>query len=62
MEQKGLYATHPLHELPDEPVVIGCFMEPGKAPIQGEALKKQEQLYRDPEATTLPAAGQSTEA
>ena len=27
--------------------VIECFWEPGKAPIQGEVLKKQEQIYRD---------------
>ena len=27
--------------------VIECFTEPGKALIQGEVLKKQEQIYRD---------------
>ena len=31
----------------DELDVIECFREPGKAPIQGEVLKKQEQIYRD---------------
>lgn len=31
----------------DELDVIECFQEPGKAPIQGEVLKKQEQIYRN---------------
>ena len=26
---------------------IECFLDPGKAPIEGEVLKKQEQLYHD---------------
>ena len=41
-----------MHELLDELDVIECFVEPGKAPIQGEILKKQEQIYRDPGVTT----------
>ena len=47
-----------MHELLDELDVIECFMEPGKAPIQGEVLKKQEQIYRDLEVTPLLAAPQ----
>lgn len=50
MKRKGavsLSEPHTLHELLDELDVIECFMEPGKAPIQGEVLKKQEQMYRD---------------
>ena len=62
MEEKGLFATYSLHELLDELDVIECFMEPGKATIQGEVLKKQEQIYRDLDVTPLLAAGQPTEA
>ncbi len=58
MEENGLFATYTLHELLDELDVIECFMEPGKAPIQGEVLKKQEQIYRDLDVTPLLAAGQ----
>ena len=47
MEEAGLFSRYTLHELLDELDVIECFTEPGKAPIQGEVLKKQEQLYRD---------------
>lgn len=46
MEENGLFAQYTLHELLDELDVIECFMEPGKAPIQGEVLKKQEDLFR----------------
>ena len=62
MEEKGLFATYTLHELLDELDVIECFMEPGKAPIQGEVLKKQEQIYRDMEVTPLLVAGQPADA
>ena len=62
MEEKGLFATYTLHELLDELDVIECFMEPGKAPIQGEILKKQEQIYRDMEVTPLLAAGQPADS
>ena len=62
MEEKGLFATYTLHELLDELDVIECFMEPGKAPIQGEVLKKQEQMYRDLDVTPLLAAGQSADS
>ena len=62
MEENGLFATYTLHELLDELDVIACFMEPGKAPIQGEVLKKQEQIYRDLDVTPLLAAGQTADA
>ena len=62
MEEKGLFATYTLHELLDELDVIECFMEPGKAPIQGEVLKKQEQMYRDLDVTPLLAAGQPADS
>ena len=61
-EEKGLFATYTMHELLDDLDVIECFMEPGKAPIQGEVLKKQEQIYRDLEVTPLLAAGQSVDS
>ena len=47
MEDAGLFSRYTMHELLDELDVIECFTEPGKAPIQGEVLKKQEQIYRD---------------
>ena len=47
MEDTGLFSRYRMHELLDELDVIECFTEPGKAPIQGEVLKKQEQIYRD---------------
>ena len=62
MEEKGLFATYTLHELLDELDVIECFMEPGKAPIQGEVLKKQEQIYRDLEVAPLLASEQPADA
>ena len=42
-----LYSKYTMHELLDELDVIECYLEPGKAPAQGEVLIKQEQLYRD---------------
>ena len=62
MEENGLFATYTLHELLDELDVIECFMEPGKAPIQGEVLKKQEQIYRDMEVTPLLTSGQPADS
>ena len=56
MDDKGLFGKYTMHELLDELDVIECFMEPGKAPIQGEVLKKQEQIYRDMEVMPLLAA------
>ena len=47
MEAAGLFSRYTMHELLDELDVIECFTEPGKAPIQGEVLMKQEQLYRE---------------
>ena len=41
MEEKGLFATYTLHELLEELDVIECFMEPGKAPIQGEVSRNR---------------------
>lgn len=46
MEYGHLYSKYTMHELFDELDVIECFFEPGKAPMQGEVLTKQEQLYR----------------
>ena len=62
MDDKGLFGKYTMHELLDELDVIECFMEPGKAPIQGEVLKKQEQIYRDLEVTPLLAAPQVEDA
>ena len=45
-----------MHELLDKLDVIECFTEPGKAPIQGEVLKKQEQIYIDLGVTPLLAS------
>ncbi|EFE90465.1 hypothetical protein GCWU000341_02822, partial [Oribacterium sp. oral taxon 078 str. F0262] len=42
MEEAGLFSRYTMQELLDELDVIECFQEPGKAPIQGEVLKKQE--------------------
>ena len=53
MEETGWFSKYTMHELLDECDVIGCFREPGKSPIQGEVLKKQEQIYRDLGVTPL---------
>ena len=47
MEDTGLFSRYTMHELLDELDVIECFTEPGKALIQSEVLKKQDQIYRD---------------
>ncbi len=47
MEEAGLFSRYTMQELLDELDIIECFQEPGKAPIQGEVLKKQEQIYRN---------------
>ena len=62
MDDKGLFGKYTMLELLDELDVIECFMEPGKAPIQGEVLKKQEQIYRDMEVMPLLAAPQVEDA
>ena len=56
MEETGLFSRYTMHELMDELDVIECFTEPGKAPVQGEVLQKQEQLYRDLGVTPLSAS------
>ena len=56
MEEAGLFSRYTMHELLDELDVIECFTEPGKSPIQGEVLKKQEQLYIDLGVTPLLAS------
>ena len=53
MFEAGLFAKYTMDELLDELDSIECFIEPGKAPIQGEVLAKQEQLYRDLGVTPL---------
>ena len=61
MEERGLFAHYTMHELLDELDVIECFTEPGKAPIQGKVLKKQEQIFRDLGVMPLLASPQTTE-
>jgi len=53
MDAAGLFSRYTMHELLDELDVIECFQEPGKSPICGEVLKKQEQIYRDLGVTPL---------
>ena len=60
MEEAGLFSRYTMHVLLDELDVIECFTEPGKAPIQGEVLMKQEQLYRDLGVTPLLASPESS--
>ena len=62
MEEKGLLSTYTMHDLLDELDVIECLMEPGKAPIHGKVLKKQEQIYRDMHLASLLATGQGADA
>lgn len=45
MQKNELFSKYTLQGLLDELDVIECFTEPGKTPIQGEVLKKQEDLY-----------------
>ena len=56
------FATYTLQEVLDEPDVIECFTEPGRSPIQGEVLKKQERIYREMKAMSWLAAGQPPKA
>ena len=53
MQKKDLFSKYTLTGLLDELDVIECFLEPGKAPIQGEVTTKQEQIYRDLEVEPL---------
>lgn len=45
MEEKKLFSKYTMQGLLDELDIIECFSEPGKALIQGEVLKKQEQIF-----------------
>jgi hypothetical protein len=56
MEEKGLFSKYTMHQLLDELDVIEYFTEPRRAPIQGEVLKKQEQIYRNLDVTPLLAS------
>ncbi|MDD7327570.1 MAG: transposase [Lachnospiraceae bacterium] len=47
MQENDLFSKYTITGLLDELDVIECFTEPGKAPIQGEVLKKQEDLFRE---------------
>lgn len=60
MDDKGLFSQYTMNELLDEVDRIECFIEPGKSPIQGEVLKKQEQIYRDMEVIPLLATPEET--
>lgn len=61
MEEQGLFKKYTLQGLLDELDVIECFTEPGKSPIQGEVLKKQEEIYVKLEVTPLWAKPDSKE-
>lgn len=55
-----MFSKYTMQQLLDELDVIECYVEPGKAPIQGEVLTKQEEIYRKLEVTPLlakPEAG-----
>lgn len=56
MERSGLLAQYTMREMLDELDVIECFLEPGKAPIQGEVLEKQEAIYSKLDVTPLKAS------
>lgn len=53
MQKNDLFSKYTIQGLLDELDVIECFTEPGKAPIQGEVLKKQEELYKAMDVTPL---------
>lgn len=53
MQERKLFSKYTMQGLLDELDVIECFTEPGKAIIQGEVLKKQEQLFVDMGVTPL---------
>ena len=55
MEETGLFSKYTMNEILDEVDRIECFIEPGKAPIQGEVLNKQELIYRAMDVTPLPS-------
>lgn len=53
MQKAGLFSKYTIQGLLDELDVIECFTEPGKAPVAGEVLQKQEDLYRAMEVSPL---------
>lgn len=53
MQKNNLFSKYTIQGLLDELDVIECFTEPGKAPIQGEVLKKQEDLFTALDVTPL---------
>lgn len=53
MQKEGLFSKYTIQGLLDELDVIECFTEPGKAPVAGEVLQKQEDLYRAMDVTPL---------
>lgn len=56
MEKSGLLQKYTMREMLDELDVIECFLAPGKAPVYGEVLTKQEEIYRQLEVTPLQAS------
>ncbi len=62
LRRKDLFGKYTLHEVLDELDVIECFVNPGNAPIQGEVLKKQEDLYTALEVKALLASAKTSEA
>ena len=57
MEDGHLYSRYTMHELLDELDVIECYLEPGKAPIQGEVLMKQPYCIIAPPFYSYAASG-----
>lgn len=51
--KKNLFGKYTMQELLDELDVIECFEQPEKAPMPGEVLKKQEEIYRAMDVTPL---------
>ena len=45
MQKHDLFSKYTMQSLLDGLDVIECFTEPGKAPMQGEVPKKQEDLF-----------------
>ena len=56
MEKSGLLQKYTMREMLDELDVIECFLAPGKAPVYGEVLTKQEEIYRQLKVTPLQAS------
>jgi len=47
MQEKELFKKYTLQGLLDELDIIECYTEPGKAPVIGEILTKQAEIYDD---------------